>query len=160
MSSIKKNIKIATILPYKENYTFAKASAASLWVSEFYKKSKYNKTNHIYGHTKSKDYLTKNYFNIELSNIKSKFRSATREYINKLTKKFRHQKYDLIEIHNRPVILEELIKKIKSRYIMYFHNDPLSMNGSKTINQRLNIISNVEKVIFVSEWVQKRLIKD
>ena len=160
MSSIKKNIKIATILPYKENYTFAKASAASLWVSEFYKNSKYNKTNHIYGHTKSKDYLTKNYFNIELSNIKSKFRSATREYISKLVKKFKYQKYDLIEIHNRPVILDELIKKIKSRYIMYFHNDPLSMNGSKTINQRLNIISNVEKVIFVSEWTQKRFFVD
>ena len=43
---------------------------------------------------------------------------------------------------------------------MYFHNDPLSMNGSKTINQRLNIISNVEKVIFVSEWVQKRFFVD
>ena len=55
-------MKISILLPYKENYTFAKASAASLWVSEFYKKSKYNKTNHIYGHTKSKDYLTKNYF--------------------------------------------------------------------------------------------------
>ena len=33
-------MKIASILPYKENYTFARASAASLWVSEFYKKSK------------------------------------------------------------------------------------------------------------------------
>ena len=32
-----KNIKIATILPYKENYSFSKASAASLWVSEFSK---------------------------------------------------------------------------------------------------------------------------
>tara|TARA_B100000963_G_C22628445_1_gene673605 strand:+ start:135 stop:2261 length:2127 start_codon:yes stop_codon:yes gene_type:complete len=160
MSSIKKNIKIATILPYKENYTSAKASAASLWVSEFYKKSKFNKTNHIYGHTKNKDYLTKNYFNIELSNIKSKFRSATNEYINKLVKKFKYQKYDLIEIHNRPVILNELTKKIKSRYIMYFHNDPLSMNGSKSINQRLNIISKVEKVIFVSEWTQKRFFID
>ena len=48
----KKNIKIATVLPYKENYTFNKASAASLWVSEFYKKSKYRSANHIYGHTK------------------------------------------------------------------------------------------------------------
>ena len=156
MSSIKRKIKIATILPYKENYTFAKASAASLWVSEFYKKSKFNQTNHIYGHTKNKDYLTKNYFNIELNNIKSKFRSATNEYINKLIKKFIYHKYDLIEIHNRPVILNELTQKIKSRYIMYFHNDPLSMNGSKSINQRLNIISKVEKVIFVSEWTQKR----
>ena len=95
-----------------------------------------------------------------MSNIKSKFRSATREYISKLVKKFKYQKYDLIEIHNRPVILEELIKKIKSRYIMYFHNDPLSMNGSKTINQRLNIISNVEKIVFVSEWAQKRFFVD
>ena len=41
--NLKKNLNIATILPYKENYTFKKASAASLWVSEFYKKSKYKK---------------------------------------------------------------------------------------------------------------------
>ena len=41
----KKNLNIATILPYKENYTFNKASAASLWVSEFFKKSKYRKNN-------------------------------------------------------------------------------------------------------------------
>ena len=160
MSLIKKNIKIATILPYKENYTHTKASAASLWVSEFFKKSKYNKTNHIYGHTKNRDYLTNNYFNIELANIKSKLKSATREYINKLVKKFKTQKYDIIEIHNRPIILNELTRKIKSRYIMYFHNDPLSMNGSKTINQRLDIISRVEKIIFVSEWTQKRFFID
>ena len=43
--NIKKNLNIATILPYKENYTFTKASAASLWVYEFFKKSKYKKNN-------------------------------------------------------------------------------------------------------------------
>ena len=43
---------------------------------------------------------------------------------------------------------------------MYFHNDPLSMNGSKTTKQRLEIISNVEKIIFVSEWTQKRFFID
>ena len=43
---------------------------------------------------------------------------------------------------------------------MYFHNDPLSMNGSKTVKQRLDIISNVEKIIFVSEWTQKRFFVD
>ena len=160
MSSIKKNIKIATILPYKENYTFSKASAASLWVSEFYKKSKYASVNHIYGHTKSKDFLTRNYFNIDLKNIKSKIKSATREYTSKLIKRFKHINYNIIEIHNRPIILEEISKKVKSRFIMYFHNDPLSMNGSKTIKQRLNIISNVEKIIFVSEWTQKRFFID
>ena len=116
-----RKIKIATILPYKENYTFAKASAASLWVSEFYKKSKFKSLNHIYGHTKYKDYLTKNYINIDLKNIKSKLKSATREYSHKLIKKFRNQNYDIIEVHNRPLILNEIIKFIKTRYIMYFH---------------------------------------
>ena len=38
-SKKKKKINIATILPYKENYSLEKASAASLWVSEFFKKS-------------------------------------------------------------------------------------------------------------------------
>ena len=67
----KKKPNIATILPYKENYTFDKASAASLWVSEFFKKSKHKKNNIIYGHTKSKDYLSKNYKNgkLKFSNL-------------------------------------------------------------------------------------------
>ena len=52
----KKYLKIATILPYKENYSHGKASAASLWVSEFFKKSKYQKNNIIYGHTKYLDF--------------------------------------------------------------------------------------------------------
>ena len=160
MALIKKNIKIATVLPYKENYTFNKASAASLWVSEFYKKSKYRSANHIYGHTKDKDFLTRNYINIDLKNIKSKLKSATKEYTSKLIKKFKSINYDIIEIHNRPLILDELIRNINSRYIMYFHNDPLSMNGSKSIKQRLDIVSKVEKIIFVSEWTQKRFFHD
>ena len=156
----KKNIRIATILPYKENYTYTKASAASLWVSEFFRKSKFKTSNYIYGQTKYKDFLSKNYINIDLKNIKSKFKSATKEYSKKLIKKFKNQKFDLIEIHNRPLILKEIIKKINSRYVIYFHNDPLSMKGSKTIKERLNIISNVEKIIFVSEWTQKRFFID
>ena len=39
----KKNLKIATILPYKESYSIESASAASLWVAEFYKNSKFKK---------------------------------------------------------------------------------------------------------------------
>ena len=160
MPTTKNKIKIATILPYKENYTFGKASAASLWVSEFYKSSKFRNDNYIYGCTKYKDYLTKNYINIELKYIKSKLKSATKEYTDKIAKKFKNKNYDLIEVHNRPIILENLIKRISSRFIMYFHNDPLSMKGSKTVKQRLGIILNVEKIIFVSEWTRKRFFQD
>ncbi|MBD1143241.1 glycosyltransferase [Pelagibacterales bacterium SAG-MED33] len=159
---LKKNqkLKIATILPYKENYTVDKASAASLWVSEFYIKSKHKKYNFIYGHTKSKNYLTKNYININLKNLKSKLKSTTNEYAEKLIKDLNSKNFNIIEIHNRPQLLLKLLNKVKSRFIFYFHNDPLSMKGSKFINERLKILNTVDRLIFVSEWVRNRFFLD
>ena len=155
-----KDLKIATILPYKENYSFEKASAASLWVSEFYKYSRFKKKNIIFGNTKSNNFLTKNYVNIVLKSIKFKFQSTTNEYCEKLIKKININNFDLIEIHNRPVILYKLVKKINSSFIFYFHNDPLSMKGSKSISERLFILKNVKKVIFISEWVKSRFFEN
>ena len=159
---LKKNqkLKIATILPYKENYTVDKASAASLWVSEFYTKSKHKKYNFIYGHTKTKNYLTKNYININLKNLKSKLKSTTNEYAEKLIKDLNSKNFNIIEIHNRPQLLLKLLNKVKSRFIFYFHNDPLSMKGSKFINERLKILNSVDRLIFVSEWVRNRFFLD
>ena len=157
---LKKKINIATILPYKENFSLEKASAASLWVSEFFKNSKFKNNNFIYGNTSSKNYLTKNYININLKSLKTKFQSTTKEYSNNLIREINDKNFDIIEVHNRPLILFNLVKQIQNRFIFYFHNDPLSMNGSKTIEERLFILKNVEKIIFVSEWVKDRFFKD
>ena len=156
----KKKINIATILPYKENYSLEKASAASLWVSEFFKNSKFKESNFIYGNTNSKNYLTNNYINIHLKSLKSKFQSTTKEYSNNLIKEINNKNFDVIEVHNRPLILFNLVKQIQNRFIFYFHNDPLSMNGSKTIEDRLSILKNVEKIVFVSQWVKDRFFLD
>ena len=150
-----KDINIATILPYKENYTTSKAAAASLWVSEFFKYSKFKKNNFIFGSTDSKDYLSKNYINIDI-NLKSKLSSSTIEYCNKFIIKSKKFNFDIIEIHNRPLVYTFLSRKIKSKFILYFHNDPLSMKGSKSIKERQLLINSIDKIIFVSKWVQKR----
>ena len=155
-----KQIKIATILPYKENYTFSKAAAASLWVSEFYKYSRFKKTNYIFGYTNTKDYLSKNYINIKVNNLRSKLSSSTIDYCNNFIDKSKKISYDIIEIHNRPLVFTYVSKKISCKYILYFHNDPLSMKGSKTINERQTLINSVDKIIFVSKWVQKRFFND
>ena len=153
-------MKIATILPYKENYTFSKAQAAAIWVCDFYKFSKFKNTNFIYGNTLSSDFLTKNYINIKINNLKSKFSSSTKEYCKNFIKKTVNENFDIIEIHNRPLIFNYLKNNINSKYILYFHNDPLSMSGSKTPNERLNLLLNIDKIIFVSKWVQKRFFID
>ena len=149
-------LKIATILPYKENYTFSKAAAASLWVYDFYKHSKFKKNNFIFGSTDTKDYLSENYININVNNIKSKFSSSTTQYCNNFINRIKNNRFDIIEIHNRPLVFNYLINKINSKFILYFHNDPISMKGSKSPDERLSLLNKVEKIIFVSRWVQKR----
>ena len=57
-------LKILTILPYKENYTKSKAQAAAIWVYDFLKFSRYKKDILVIGNTKGKNYLSKNYLNI------------------------------------------------------------------------------------------------
>ena len=153
-------MKIATILPYKENYTVSKAQAAAIWVCDFFKYSKYQKNNIIYGNTDTKDYLSKNYKNIKINNLKSKFSSATKEYCKNIINQIQYENFDIVEIHNRPQIFNYLKKKINSKYILYFHNDPLSMKGSKSSSERLNLLINLDKIVFVSKWVQDRFFID
>jgi len=157
---MKNIIKIATILPYKENYTTAKAQAAAIWVCDFFKHSKYKDDNFIFGNTKGTDYLTKNYINININNLKSKFSSSTNEYCKNFIKKTNKLHFDIIEIHNRPLVFNFLKKEISTKYIMYFHNDPISMNGSKTKNERLKLLDELDKIIFVSKWVQNRFFEN
>ncbi len=154
------NPKIATILPYKENYTFGKAQAAAIWVCDFFKYSRFRENNFIFGNTNGLDYLTKNYINIKISNLKSKFSSSTHEYCKNFIKKTKNLHFDIIEIHNRPLVFNYLKKDINTKYIMYFHNDPLSMNGSKSSNERLKLLNEIDKIIFVSKWVQNRFFEN
>ena len=153
---MKNTIKIATILPYKENYTISKAQAAAIWVCDFFKDSKYKDNNYIFGNTKGKDYLTKNYININIGNLKSKLSSSTNEYCKNFIKKAGNNNFDIIEIHNRPLVFNYLRNQIDAKFILYFHNDPISMNGSKTKNERLKLLDELDKIIFVSKWVQNR----
>ena len=149
-------MKIATILPYKENYTFSKAQAAAIWVSDFFKYSKYKDQIFIYGNTKTKDYLTKNYVNIRINKLKTKFKSTTKEYCDNFIKETQKKNFDIIEIHNRPLAFNLLKNHYKSKFVLYFHNDPLSMLGSKSASERLKLLINLDKIIFISKWVQDR----
>jgi len=153
------NHKIATILPYKESYTFKKASAVSLWVSEFYKKSIFRNNNIIYGNTNHSKYLTKNYINITLNSLKFKFKSTSNEYVEKLIYELNKENFDIIEIHNRPLVLLKLMVNIKAKYILYYHNDPISMSGSKSVSERKEILNKVERIVFISKWVRDRFFK-
>ena len=129
-------MKISILLPYKENYSSEYPGAVSLFVASMIKLSKFKSTTKVYGSTSYKSYLTKNYVNISLN--KGLFSSQTKQYIDNFVKT-QNKNIDLIEIHNRPNYALQL-EKLKKNLILYFHNDPNTMLGSKTLDEKIKSI--------------------
>ena len=151
-------MRIAILLPYKENYSQEYAGAVSLFVNSSSKISKYKNNIVVYGNTNFDNYLSNNYINIPL-NENQLFKSQSKEYVKKFINLQQNIKNDIIEIHNRPNYVR-YIDNSKSKIILYFHNDPLTMVGSKKPQERTDLLSICEKIIFNSEWSKKRFLKD
>ena len=150
-------MKIFILLPYKENFSPSYPGAVSLFVNSTNKISKFKNNITVYGSTNYKKKLSTNYINI---NLKKKFLSSqSTEYVNKFLNISRSVPPDIIEIHNRPIYVHKLIE-LKSKIVLYFHNDPISMIGSKTVKERLNLLNICSKIIFNSEWSKKQYLKD
>ena len=147
-------MNISILLPYKENYANDNAGAVSLFVNDMTRESLYKKTIKIYGNTKYKKYLSSNYVNIEFN--KNLLQSLNYEYVKNFIKLSDVINSDLIEVHNRPRYIDQIIERYSNKIFLYFHNDPLSMTGSKTFTERNNLINKVDKLIFNSKWCRDR----
>ena len=147
-------MKISILLPYKENYSKEYAGAVSIFVNGVNKYSKFIENINIYGNTDYSNILSKNYVNLPFK--KNMFQSSSKTYVNNFIKNEKKIKSNIIEIHNRPNYLKYFKNEITSKVVFYFHNDPLSMNGSKTIANRMFILQLCKKVIFNSEWTKNR----
>jgi glycosyltransferase involved in cell wall biosynthesis len=150
-------MKISILLPYKENFSPSYAGSVSLFLKDTIKLSNYKKFITVFGSTTYKKKLLKNYQNILFS--KFFFRSNTKIYLKRFLEFEKHQKSDLIEIHNRPEYIN-YIYKINKNIVLYYHNDPLTMKYSKRLNDRIDILNKIQKIIFNSKWTQKQFIKD
>jgi glycosyltransferase involved in cell wall biosynthesis len=149
-------MKISILLPYKENYSPVYAGAVSIFVCSTNKLSVFNNDITIFGNTQYKNKLSNNYINIDL-NKNFLFKSQSKEYVNKFVDFHKNRKVDLIEIHNRPNYVS-LMNRINSKLVLYFHNDPVTMVGSKKTIERMNLLTSCEKIIFNSEWSKKRFL--
>ena len=147
-------MKISILLPYKENFTKKAAGAVSLFVNQTTKVSKFKKDITIYGNTIFKDFLDKSYKNINFD--KFLFRSSSKIFVDNFLRDESVINSDIIEVHNRPNYTKSIVKKFKNKIFLYFHNDPLSMDGSSTIKERIFLLNHLDKLIFNSDWSKER----
>ena len=150
-------MKISILLPYKENFSPEYAGAVSLFVKDTTLRSKFKKEITVFGHTEYKKIFNVNYVNIPFG--KKILQSGSKSYVSKFLNIEEQNPSDIIEIHNRPNYLEYFLKTLKAKIVLYFHNDPLTMIGSKAKNQRINLFNKSYKIIFNSEWSKKRFLK-
>ncbi len=150
-------MKISILLPYKENYSPTYPGAVSLFVHATSKISIYKKDIVIFGSTNLVKKFSKNYVNIPLK--RQLFKSQSKDYVSKFVLLNNEKKPDIVEIHNRPNYVK-FIKKLNTKIILYFHNDPISMIGSKLPSERKDLLSQCSKIIFNSEWSKKRFLKN
>jgi len=151
-------VKIAILLPYKENFSPEYPGAVSLFVNETSTKSRYRKKIIVFGNTNYKKKYNLRYININLK--KNPLISQTKEYVNRFSRIQKKYDISLIEVHNRPSYILQLSKLVPEKiFSLYFHNDPLSMDGSKTIDERKKLLKICYKIIFNSNWSKKRFLE-
>ncbi len=152
---------INILLPYKEKFSINKASSVSLTVANNLEFSKYKKNIRVFGHNIEDPFYKDNFIGIENSwNIlKSKNFNLARKMCDFINKE--DQKNQIIEIHNRPYLVNFVHSQLsKSNLItLFFHNDPLEMRGSKTIEDRKKLLFKLKKIYCVSNYIKKRFLE-
>ena len=149
--------KIFILLPHKDQFIKSYSGSASIWVKDFFKSSAFKKNTSVFGSTNNlKDVINKNiYKNLEIPIVK--FRSRTNIYIKKFFTQIKIGKPAIIEIHNRPSYLIDLHKKFNQiNYVLIIHNDPLNLEGSFTVKQRVKLLEICKQIYFVSSWVEDK----
>ena len=151
-------MKISILLPYKENFSPQYPGAVSVFLASVIKKSSLKNITTVYGSTEFiPRYKGIKYKNIIMPKKKLRIISQTNQYISKFLQLENKSNSDIIEIHNRPLYVF-FLKSTKAKKVLYFHNDPLSMNGSETIKDRLELIKICSKIVFNSEWSKSRFL--
>lgn len=151
-------MKIHILLPYKEKFDENKASSVSITVKNNLVYTSFLKEIKIYGQNVEKPLFKDNFIGVNYNffSFKSKNRFLADEMSYMISKS--SEKKQLIEIHNRPYLIDQIVKKNNLPVSIFFHNDPQTMKGSKLVKDRENILEKCAAVFCVSEYIKNRFI--
>jgi len=149
------NLKVI-ILPNKENFSKNNSGAAAIFVKESLKTKDF-KSYIVYGNSYANEKRYKKIF--VNANQKNKILSNYL-YIKKFINKFKKKNIETFEIHNRPEYIINLKKNFPSaKFIIFYHNNPTQLRGSKDLSQRKFLDTNCTNV-FLSKYIKKCFYKD
>ena len=152
-------MKINILLPFKEKFDENKASSVSITVRNNLLHSNYLNQIKIFGQNVKTPLFKDNFVGLQYSilSLKSKNNFLAHEMLKIITKD--SDKKQLIEIHNRPYLVDNITKGNKLPVSLFLHNDPQTMKGSKSIKDRENIIQKCFAIFCVSEYIKNKFLE-
>ena len=152
-------MKINILLPYKEKFDENRASSVSITVKNNLRHSKYLDQIKVFGQNVETPLFKDNFVGLKYSflSLKSKNKFLAHEMLKIINKD--SDKKQLIEIHNRPYLIEQITKQNRFPISLFFHNDPQTMNGSKSVKDRENILQKCAAVFCVSMHIKQKFLE-
>ena len=152
-------MKINILLPYKEKFDENEASSVSITVRNNLLHTNFLNQIKIFGQNVKNPFFKDKFFGFKYSilSLKSKNNFLAHEMLKIISKDL--DKNQLIEIHNRPYLINQIAKGNKFPISLFFHNDPQTMKGSKSIKDRENILEKCAIVFCVSEFIKKKFLE-
>ena len=151
-------MKINILLPYKEKFDKNKASSVSITVKNNLNHSIFLKNIKVFGQKVDQPLFKNNFIgvNAPFFSLKSKNKFLADKMLATITNT--SETKQLIEIHNRPYLVDHIAKVISFPLSLFFHNDPKTMKGSKSIKDREKILEKCTAVFCVSEYIKKQFL--
>ena len=152
-------MKINILLPYKEKFDENKASSVSITVKNNLLHTKFLSDITVYGQNVENPLFKNNFEGIKYSifSLKSRNLFLAHKMLKMISKETSEKQ--LIEIHNRPYLIEQIAKKSNFPITLFLHNDPQTMKGSKSVKDRQNILEKCEAVFCVSEFIKNKFLE-
>jgi glycosyltransferase involved in cell wall biosynthesis len=152
-------MKINILLPYKEKFDENKASSVSITVKNNLLHTKFLSDIKVFGQSVQNPLFKDNFEGIRYSIFSLKSRNVFLAHkMLKIISKESSEK-QLIEIHNRPYLIEQIAKNSNFPITLFLHNDPQTMKGSKSIKDRQNVLEKCEAVFCVSEFIKNKFLE-
>jgi len=147
--------KIAIVLPYRAH--FGPAYAGAIEIGVFYQNqySLYRDQVTVYGGAIDQPYKEIDYEAVPLG--LNFLRGKNGGFARALKTHWGENVPDLIEVHNRVNVFLDLVKLFPDVPVtLHFHNDPLSIKGVKTAQQRRAVLDLAAHINCCSSWARMR----
>ena len=151
-------MKINILLPYKEKFDKNRASSVSLTVRNNLFHTRFINQIKIYGQNTDVPLFKENFigFKYSIFSLKSKNSFLAHKMMNMISKY--SEKNQIIELHNRPNLVEQIFKNTNLPISLFFHNDPQTMRGTKSIKERERVLEQCIAVFCVSEFIKNKFL--